>query len=154
MLFKGSTQQSKQLEIRQMFGFFSLFATFFIFLLLLNLSIQFSRILELNLDARWRLHWVWGFQFVVFIKWRADATLKATLSNSWEYLRRSKTFGRWKADSNAHICTCDRMQTHSNQTPSVFINRWTASWRKWWDNEKRRVFFSGWEGVQLSLASI
>lgn len=125
------------LVIRQMF--FPLFVChFFHFLLLLNLSIQFSRILELNLDARWRLHWVWGFQFVAFINWRGDATLKATLSNSWEYYDAQNIC--WKVDSNAHICTCDRMQTHTNRTPSVFINRWTDSWCKWWNNEKKSFF--------------
>lgn len=137
---------------------------FFILLLLLNLSVQFSRILELNLDARWRLHWVWGFQFVAFINWRGDATLKRTLSNSREYLRRAALCSkhlvvvcrgdRWKVDSNEHTCACDHMQTRTNPTPSVFINRWTASLCKWWNNEKRREFFSCWEGVQLSLAAI
>lgn len=132
---------------------------FFILLLLLNLSVQFSRILELNLDARWRLHWVWGFQFVAFINWRGDATLKRTLSNSREYLRRAARNIWWwlveeAAGKSTHICACDHMQTRTNPTPSVFINRWTASLCKWWNNEKRREFFSCWEGVQLSLAAI
>lgn len=135
MFFKKVHRNS--LVIRQMFFFFFSFFVchFFHFLLLLNLSIQFSRILELNLDARWRLHWVWGFQFVAFINWRGDATLKATLSNSREYLRLSK-----------HLVAGKSTQTHTfahaftNRTPSVFINRWTDSWCKWWNNEKKSFF--------------